>query len=249
MRYWPEHRLAHLLPRQFREQGSSFSRFSFCLIPNRYSMVPMGHSLLLAQPPSHSLPLGSGEQETCMTTLAFAILPAIPLLAWMLLAGWSANTTEGEILLRVPVPVLARLKMLWLPIGMSLLVLAFGVVAGRISWWICMIYLGMNTVVLAIPVSYTLTTVGIRAGKGVFRRWTEFAGVRRSPSGAVLQGAQRASSYPIFLSGNREDDDFVLTLKHLVQDSYKGRATARERMRGSATHSHGETSTTSSISH
>ena len=101
---------------------------------------------------------------------------------------------------------------------------------GRVEWWLRPLYLGVFLLILAIPVSYTLTTVGIRAGKGVFRRWTEFAGVRRSPSGAVLQGAQRARSYPIFVSGRREDDDFGLTLKHLMQDSYQGRATVRERI-------------------
>lgn len=184
-----------------------------------------------------------------MATIALMILPAIPLLAWMLLVGWSPNNTEGEVLLRVPVPVLARLKMLWIPIATSLVLAIGSVFAERIAWWICVLYLGLCVVVLSIPVSYTLTTQGIRAGKGVFRRWTEFAGVRRSPSGAVLQGAQRARSYPIFLSGNREDDDFVLTLKHLVQDSYKGRATARDRIRGSLAQPGGETSTTSSISH
>lgn len=184
-----------------------------------------------------------------MATLAFTILPAVPLIAWLLMVGWSPNTTEGEVLLRVPVPVLARLKMLWLPFATSALLMIACVAFGRVEWWLSPLYLGVFLLILAIPVSYTLTTVGIRAGKGVFRRWTEFAGVRRSPSGAVLQGAQRARSYPIFLSGSREDDDFVLTLKHLMQDSYKGRATVRERIHGSSSQSDAETSTTSSISH
>lgn len=184
-----------------------------------------------------------------MSTFAFMILPAIPLLAWLLLVGWSSDTTEGEVLLRVPVSVLARLKMLWLPFGVSGLLQLIGLVTGRVGWRVVVIYVVVMVTILAIPISYTLTTVGIRAGRGVFRRWTEFAGVRRSPSGAVLQGVQRARSYPIYLSGNREDDEFVLTLKHLIQDSYKGRATVRDRLRGNEAQPDGETSTTSSISH
>lgn len=183
-----------------------------------------------------------------MASAAFLALPFIPLVLWFLLVGWSPNKTEGEVLLHVPVPVLARLKMLWLPIAMGIIALLIGVAMDRISWWIALAYITVYGIVLSIPVSYTLTTIGIRTGVGSFRRWTEFAGVRRSPSGAVLQGGQRASSYPIFLSGNREDDEFVLTLKYLVQDSYKGKATVRDRLRGEH-QSAGETSTTSSMSH
>lgn len=184
-----------------------------------------------------------------MAAIAFTILPAIPLLAWFFLVGWSPNKTEGEVLLRVPVTLLARLKMLWIPVALGLLILLVGVAIERNHWWAIGIYTLVCIAILAIPVSYTLTTIGIRTGQGVFRRWTEFAGVRRSRSGAVLQGGQRASSYPIFLSGNREDDEFVHTLKLLVQDSYKGRATVRNRLRGAQVQSDGETSTTSSISH
>lgn len=186
-----------------------------------------------------------------MAAVAFMVLPIIPLAAWFLLVGWSPNKSEGEVLLRVPVPLLARLKMLALPFGLGLTVLIVGMLMGQIHWWLMFPLLMIYSAVLAVPVSYTLTTVGIRTGKGVFRRWTEFAGVRRSPSGAILQGGQRARSYRIFLSGNREDDDFVLTLKTLVTDSYKGRATARDRLLSteSASHADGETSTTSSISH
>lgn len=183
-----------------------------------------------------------------MATIAFTILPAFPLITWFLLIGWSPNSTEGEVLLRVPVPLLARLKMLWTPFTLGLVILVIGLVMGGTPWWALIAYALTCAAMLSIPVNYTLTTLGIRSGRGVFRRWTEFAGVRRSPSGAVLQGGQRASSYPIYLSGNREDDDFVLTLKHLLQDSYKGRATVRNRLRGTA-QSDGETSTTSSISH
>lgn len=181
-----------------------------------------------------------------MAAFAFIILPFIPLAAWFFLVGWTPNTTEGEVLLNVPVPLLARLKMLSLPLALGLVVLVFGIIMGQISWWLVLVLIVVYSIVVSIPVSYTLTTAGIRTGKGVFRRWTEFAGVRRSPNGAILQGGQRASSYPIFLSGGREDDEFVHTLKILVRDSYKGKAVVREAIRN---HSEGDTSTTSSMSH
>ncbi len=181
-----------------------------------------------------------------MASFAFTILPFIPLLAWTFLVGWSPNSTEGEVLLTVPVPLLARLKMLSLPLGLGFAVLVLGIIMGQVSWWTVPILLTVYAVVVSIPISYTLTSVGIRTGKGAFRRWTEFAGVRRSPNGAILQGGQRASSYPIFLSGSREDDDFVHTLRVLVRDSYKGKAFVRDMLQ---THSEGDTSTTSSMSH
>lgn len=181
-----------------------------------------------------------------MVAIAFIILPFIPLVAWVLLVGWSPNTAEGEVLETVPVPLLARLKMLWIPLTLGLVVLIVGIAMGEVAWWLTLILVLIYSVLISIPVTYTLTTVGIRTGKGVFRRWTEFAGVRRSPNGAILQGGQRASSYPIFLSGGREDDEFVHTLKLLVRDSYKGKTVVRK---SDYSHSGGDTSTTSSMSH
>lgn len=184
-----------------------------------------------------------------MVTIAFTILPGLPLAAWFLLVGWSPGAPEGEVLLRVPVPVLARVKMLWVPFALGLSVLVIGYAMGQIQWWAFLVQILVYTAVLAVPVSYTLTTLGIRTGRGPFRRWTEFAGVRRSPTGATLQGGQRATSYPIFLSGNREDDDFVLTLKNLVRDSYKGKSSVRDQLRPVETQDSGSTGSTSSISH
>lgn len=76
---------------------------------------------------------------------------------------------------------------------------------------------------VAMPQSYILTTQGIRTGNGNFRRWTEFAGVHRSAAGATLQTIRRGPGMPIWLSGSREDDEFVYVLRTLVRDSYKGK--------------------------
>lgn len=186
-----------------------------------------------------------------MSMIVMTILPFLPLAAWTLLVGWSANTTEGEELLLVPVPLLARLKMLSSSYIAGGIFLILGLFLGKVNWWIAPILLAVYVLVLAIPTSYTLTTAGIRTGKGRFRRWTEFAGVRRSPFGAMLVGGQKQANYPIFLSGGREDDDFVLTLKSLVRDSYKGRVTGQERFvrRPPDGYAGGDTNSTSSINH
>lgn len=165
-----------------------------------------------------------------MSVIVMTILPFLPLAAWVLLVGWSANKTEGEELLRFPVPLLARLKMLSTAYIAGFIFLMVSVFSGKVSWWVLPILLALYVVLLAIPTCYTLTTAGIRTGKGRFRRWTEFAGVRRSPFGAMLVGGQKQANYPIFLSGGREDDDFVLTLKNLVRNSYKGIPTEQDRL-------------------
>lgn len=155
------------------------------------------------------------------------MLPILPLVLWCGLFLFSFSHTEGETLLRFPVPLLARLKMLSMP-AMSMIIvwmtlLAFNKANGLSVW----LGLAGCVVVLCWPQSYQLTTLGIRLGRGRFRRWTEFSGVARSGAGAVLQGGPRASSYPIFLSGNREDDEFVRTLRTLIRNSYKGKSTDR----------------------
>lgn len=184
-----------------------------------------------------------------MLTFAFTILAAFPLLVWTFLVGWSPDRTEGKELLSVPLPLLSRLKMLGTSWALSMVVAIVGGIVDAIPWWITLVVIFIYAALLAMPVSYTLTTMGIRTGHGVFRRWTEFAGVRRSPSGVTLQGGPRSSSYPIFLSGSREDDQFVHTLRTLVRDSYKGKTRNEHGYSLNDGQAEGETSTTSSISH
>ncbi|MDQ2655698.1 MAG: hypothetical protein M3Z20_21940 [Chloroflexota bacterium] len=76
--------------------------------------------------------------------------------------------------------------------------------------------------VIFMPVHYTVTSTGIRSGGTPFRRWTEFGGVARRPGGVRLQGVAGARPQTIWLSGGRDDDEFVLLLRQLVRGSYKG---------------------------
>lgn len=165
-----------------------------------------------------------------MSTFVLTCLPLLPLVAWLLTIGFSPASTEGDPLYSVPLPLLARLKMFALPFVMGVIVFVLLALLADVGWISSLILLVAVTVVVAVPVSYQLTTRGIRTGRGPFRRWTEFAGVRRSRRGALLVGSQRSPNYPIYLSGSREDDEFVHTLKNLILESYKGKATERSRM-------------------
>lgn len=165
-----------------------------------------------------------------MAPLFATILPLVPLFVWCVINWWSLTSGEGQHLLRVHVSMLGRLKMIILPFLAGWIVIAVLQMSDVFHWWALPVLATGYTVALVIPLSYHLTTVGIRLGHGPFRRWTEFSGVRRSRSGATLQGGPRAASYPVFLSGNREDDEFVLTLKTLVRDSYKGKTIEPEQL-------------------
>lgn len=186
-----------------------------------------------------------------MVQVAFTFLPFVPLLAWVLLVGWTYSATEGEVLARVSMPILARCRMLAVPMVLGLLTYAIGVGMGRTHWWLIVPIVAVFAAMLALPTSYILTTVGIRMSRGTFRRWTEFAGVVRAPGGALLQSGANGHGYPIFLGGNREDDDFVHTLRLLVRDAYKGKSTARQNLPTTLTGDQdgGESKTTSSINH
>lgn len=162
-----------------------------------------------------------------MTTIVTTILADLPLLIWSVIFLWSPMKTEGEELLRVDVSLLGRLKMLALPLSIGAIVLVATGIWFELRWWMLPLWIMIYGAVLLIPQSYLLTSTGIRLRRGPFRRWTEFSGVRRSSSGATLQGGPKSPSYPVFLGGNREDDDFVLLLRTLVRDSYKGKTIDR----------------------
>lgn len=162
-----------------------------------------------------------------MMTIVSTILADLPLLIWSVIFLWSPVKTEGEELLRVDISLLGRFKMLVLPLVVGAVVLLVTAIWLEFRWWMLALWILVYGAVLLIPQSYLLTSTGIRLGRGPFRRWTEFSGVRRSSSGATLQGGPKSASYPVFLGGNREDDDFVLLLRTLVRDSYKGKTIDR----------------------
>lgn len=152
------------------------------------------------------------------------LLPIIIGLTWARLIRPGLNRLHGTPLRIVPLPLLARLRMHAIPATFALLLTAVLVMRGDLPWWAMLAPIVSNALLIAIPVKYTLTNEGIRLGWTSFHRWTEFAGVRRAPGGARLVGVQRKFGLQIWLSGSREDDEFLQYLRHTVRNAYQGRA-------------------------
>jgi hypothetical protein len=153
-----------------------------------------------------------------VAVIVIAIALALYLRIW---TPWGERAS-GNLVSRQTLSLLGRLRMhgpaaltLWL---VSIVLLA----AGRIAPLTTLVVTGLLVLLIAIPVRYTMTSRGIRAAWTPFRRWTEFGGVARRRGGVRLQGVAGARPLTVWLSGGRDDDDFVLLLRQLVRGSYKG---------------------------
>ncbi|MBA2469430.1 MAG: hypothetical protein H0V37_08495 [Chloroflexia bacterium] len=152
------------------------------------------------------------------------LLPIMIALTWARLIRPGLNTLQGTPLLVVALPLLARIRMHAIPALAALGLALVLAVRGDIAWWLVVVPAISNVLLVALPVKYTLTDLGIRVGWTSFRRWTEFAGVRRAPGGARLVGVQRRLGLQIWLSGSRGDDEFLQFLRQTVRNAYQGKA-------------------------
>jgi hypothetical protein len=119
--------------------------------------------------------------------------------------------------------VLGRLRMHGPSVGLAVVASIVLLALGKIGPLTLLLVTTLLALLLALPVRYTMTSRGIRAAWTPFRRWTEFGGVSRRRGGVRLQGVAGARPLTIWLSGGRDDDEFVLLLRQLVRGSYKGR--------------------------
>jgi hypothetical protein len=151
---------------------------------------------------------------------AILILAALVMIS-RVFVPWGERAT-GNIVQRRRLSLLGRLRMH----GHAALVLFIGSVAALVLGWIhpltLLAVITVLVVLLTLPITYLLTSRGIRAGWTPFRRWTEFGGVVRRPGGVRLQGVAGARPLDVWLSGDTDDDNFVLLLRQLVRGSYKG---------------------------
>ena len=159
-----------------------------------------------------------------MNVNAFAlILLAVTLALFIRVWVPWGERASGNLVGRETLSVLGRLRMHGPSVGLvfaaSIVLLAFG----RIGLLTLLLTTALLALLLALPVRYTMTSHGIRAAWTPFRRWTEFGGVSRRPGGVRLQGVAGARPLTVWLSGGRDDDEFVLLLRQLVRGSYKGR--------------------------
>jgi hypothetical protein len=153
------------------------------------------------------------------------LLPLVILLTWARLIRPGSNTLQGSVILVERVTLLGRLRMHGVPALAALLLGGWFVASGDLAPWTLAIPVVSNILLIALPVNYTLTEVGIRLGYTGFRRWTEFTGVRRAPGGARLVGLQRKPGMHIWLAGDRRDDEFLQFLRQTVKNAYKGTTT------------------------
>src|SRR5688500_166961 len=130
------------------------------------------------------------------------LLPIVIGLTWIRLIRPGVNALEGSTIMVFPMPLLARIRMHLLPSVVALAMTVALVADNRVPLWTLAIPMVSTLLLLAMPVTYTLTSLGIRLGWTSFRRWTEFAGVRRAPGGARLVGGHKARDMRIWLSGS-----------------------------------------------
>lgn len=134
---------------------------------------------------------------------------------------WAGRPT-GALVRKAPLSLLGRMRMHGLAGIIGLALSALAVYVGLVPQWFIIVMPLVFAVLVALPMSYTLTTEGIMAGHTPMRRWTEFGGVTRSRGGVRLQGVAGARGMTVWLSSSRDDDDLVLLLRQLVRGAYKG---------------------------
>jgi hypothetical protein len=130
--------------------------------------------------------------------------------------------TSGNLVRRQRLSLLGRLNMHGPAAALLIIIANVCLVLGWIAPLPVFAIAALLVLLIALPMRYTLTSTGIRAGWTPFRRWTEFGGVARRRGGVRLQGVTGARPLTVWLSGGRDDDDFVLLLRQLVRGSYKG---------------------------
>jgi len=128
----------------------------------------------------------------------------------------------GLVVRRVPLALLGRLRMQALPAGLFVAATLAGVGLGYLPLATGPASLLAALLLIGVRFRYTLTTQGIAIGRARRRRWTEFAGLNRRRGGVRLQGIAGSSGRTIWLSGNRDDDEFVGLMRQLVRGAYKG---------------------------
>ena len=156
--------------------------------------------------------------------MTFLILPWLIGLAALVGRIWVpwGRPPGGLVVRRVPISLLSRLRMQALPASLFLAATVVGYAVGWLPLPAVPIALLSSALVIGIRFGYILSTEGIALGRTPRRRWTEFAGLVRRRGGVRLQGVAGSSGQTIWLSGNRDDDEFVGLMRQLVRGAYKG---------------------------
>lgn len=160
--------------------------------------------------------------------LSFIILVVLMALPWLRIARPGGGAIVGRVIHTRSIPLLARIRIHMVPAVLVLLAALVLLWVGDLPWWGVPVAVVSIAALIAFPIDYTLTTLGIRMGWTRFRRWTEFAGVSRAPGGARLQGLAGGRDRRIWLSDSRGDDEFLALLRRMIRDAYKGQNVLQE---------------------
>lgn len=155
--------------------------------------------------------------------ISLLLLSILILVFWLRIARPSSFAIQGRVIHDARVPLLARLRMHAAATVVVLVTALAMSIFWDLPWWGGGVAIVAMAGLVALPIRYTLTVVGIRCGWTPFRRWTEFGGVSRSPGGVRLQGVAGARDMRVWLSGSRGDDEFVLLLQRMITGGYKGK--------------------------
>jgi hypothetical protein len=154
---------------------------------------------------------------------SLAILTILIVLSILRVARPGSANMPGAVIYDARMPLLARMRMHAAVSVTIVLAAVLMTILWDLPWWGLLLGVGAVAGMIALPIRYTLTTVGIRCGWTPFRRWTEFAGVSRAPGGARLQGVAGVKDMRIWLSGSLGDDEFVALLRRMIKGAYKGK--------------------------
>ncbi len=151
------------------------------------------------------------------------LLPLTFLIAVLRVARPAPRRSRGQHVLTFPLPLLARARLHAVPVALMFGFVVTAWAIGAAPLWVVLATIVGLAALVAWPLSYELSTTGIALGHTGLRRWTEFAGVVRTPGGARLQGGAGGRGFRIWLSGSRGDDEFVLLLRQMIRGAYQGR--------------------------
>ncbi len=148
------------------------------------------------------------------------LITAFLLLVLRIVRPWRIKPI-GPVLRRHPVTLLGRLRMMG---RQFLIVVGVGLLLWAVGWangWLVLGIALIEASLILMPVHYDLTSDGIRLGRLPLRRWTEFAGAVRQPWRIRLQGLAGNPPMSVWLSGSRDDDEFVQELKRVMRGSMR----------------------------
>ncbi len=151
------------------------------------------------------------------------MLPTVVLLGMSLtlIAGrcyhpWAARP-PGSVVIRIPVPFGAKVRMQRTNVYALAALLLLGSVGGWIAPLLELAMIATTMGLLLLPVHYTLTDHAIALGRTPFRKWTEFTRAETRRGLVTLRGRDGADGLPIWLPVTSDRDPHLELMNRLIE--------------------------------